>query len=62
MILCLNICDIAFITVKGCDYCCIIHDIYKSDAIICLMIMGTYKMHIKEVDIKNRVFNYYNDN
>ena len=31
--LCLNISDIALITVKGVDYCCIIHDISKSEAI-----------------------------
>ena len=27
-----------------------------------LMIMGIYKMHVKEVNIKNRVYNYYFDN
>ena len=26
------------------------------------MIMGIYKMHVKEVNIKNRVYNYYFDN
>ena len=31
--LCLNISHIAFITVKGVDYRCIIHDISKSEAI-----------------------------
>ena len=31
--LCLNISDIAIITVKGIYYRCIIHDISKSDAI-----------------------------
>ena len=25
------------------------------------MIMDTYKMHFKEIDIKNRVYNYYFD-
>ena len=30
--LCLNISDIAIITVKGVDYCCIIHDISSSEA------------------------------
>ena len=30
--LCLNISDIAIITVKGVDYCCIIHDISRSEA------------------------------
>ena len=32
-ILCLNISNIAIITVKNVDYCCIIHDINKSTAI-----------------------------
>ena len=32
-ILCLNISDIAIITVKKVDYCCIIHNISKSEAI-----------------------------
>ena len=31
--LCLNISDIAIINVKGVDYCCIIQDINKSEAI-----------------------------
>ena len=31
--LCLNISNIAIITVKGVDYCCKIHDISKSEAI-----------------------------
>ena len=30
---CVNISNIAIITVKGPDYCCIIHDISKSEAI-----------------------------
>ena len=34
--LCLNISDIAIITVKGVDYRCIIHDLTKSEA-ICLL-------------------------
>ena len=32
-LLCLNISDIAIITVKKVDYCCIIHNISKSEAI-----------------------------
>ena len=32
-VLCLNISNFAIITVKGVDYCCIIHDINKSDGI-----------------------------
>ena len=31
--LCLNLSDIAIITVKNFDYCCVIHDISKSEAI-----------------------------
>ena len=31
--LCFNLSDIPIITVKGIDYCCIIHDINKSDTI-----------------------------
>ena len=31
--LCLNLSDIAIITVKGVDFCCNVHDISKSDAI-----------------------------
>ena len=31
--LCVNISNIAIITVKGADYCCIVHCISKSDAI-----------------------------
>ena len=33
MILCLNISDLAIITVKYFDYCCIIHNISKSEAV-----------------------------
>ena len=33
MMLCLNLSDIAVTTVKGVDYCWIIHDISKSEAI-----------------------------
>ena len=29
----LNTCDIVIITVKGVDYCCIIHEISKSEVI-----------------------------
>ena len=32
-ILCYNISDIAIVTVKNDDYCCIIHNIIKSEAI-----------------------------
>ena len=27
--------------------------------ILCLMIVGIYKIHSKEINIKNRVYNYY---
>ena len=30
--------------------------------IMCLMIVGMYKMHANEINIKNRVYNYYFDN
>ena len=33
IMLCLNISNIAIVTVKGVDYHCIIHDISKSEAI-----------------------------
>ena len=34
LMLCFNISNITIITVKNVDYCCIIHDITKSEAII----------------------------
>ena len=67
MILCLNLGNIAIITMKGVFYCCIIYDISKSEAIhllensVLLMVVGIYKMHIKEINIKNRVCSYYFD-
>ena len=50
MVLCLNISDIGIITVKNADYCCIIHNISKSEAInllenVELKIVGTYKKY-----------------
>ena len=36
MMFCLNVSDIAIITVKSVDYRCIIHDISKSKAILLL--------------------------
>ena len=30
---CVNVSDIAIITTKGVDYCCLIHDFSKSEAI-----------------------------
>ena len=63
---CLNLSDIAIITVKGVDCCCIVHDISKSGAIFLLENSAfddrVYKMHIKETDIKNIVYNCYFDN
>ena len=47
----LNISNIAIISVKNVDYCCIIHDI----KIMCLMIVSKYKMHI---NIKNQICNF----
>ena len=53
MLLCLNISNIAIITVKSTDYRCIIHDISKSEAIYLLKnsvrsaCRYIYKVHIK---------------
>ena len=57
--LCLSLSDIANITVKGIDSRCIIHDISKSDVInllenSVLADCGIYKMHFKEINMKNR--------
>ena len=30
--------------------------------IMCLMILGIYKMHVKEITIRDRAYNYYFDN
>ena len=51
--LCLNISDIAIITVKGADYRCIIRDILH------LMIVVIYKMHTKKINIKNQAHYHY---
>ena len=57
---CLNITDITVITVKSIDNFCIIHYISKSETIhllkkiVCLFIVGIYKMHMKENNIRNR--------
>ena len=49
--LCLNLSDITIIDVKVVDYCCIAHDISKSDAIPLLKNSAlddrVYKMHIR---------------
>ena len=62
MMLCLNLSDIAIITVEGADYRCIIHGISRFDSIHVLEkhlldYKGIYKMYLKEVNIKNRVCN-----
>ena len=51
--------DIAFLTFEGINYCSIIHGIKNT---LSLMIVGIYKMHVKEINVKNRVCNYYSDN
>ena len=62
--LCLNISDITIITVKSVNYCCIMHDISKSEAIhllenfvLELKIVVIYKNHINI----NQVYNDSND-
>ena len=68
MRMCLNLSNLAIITVKGVDYCCIIHNIGKfkaipSQKILYLTVVGIFKiMHIKEINIKNWVYNYYVEN
>ena len=60
LIMCTNISDIALVTVKGVDYHCNIFDIRKSDTINLLEnsvlddIRYLYKMHFKEINIKNK--------
>ena len=61
-----DISNIAIITVKGTEYCCITYEIKKSRALIyqkslSLMIMGIYKMYTKETYIKNQVSEYYDN-
>ena len=58
VILFLNLSDYAFITVKGINYCYIIHETSKSDAVCYKTIVGIYEMHIREINIKNRVYKY----
>ena len=54
-------------TVKMVDYCCIIHDISKSEGIHLLdnSILNDcgyiYKIHIQECNFKSRVYNNYFD-
>ena len=66
--LCLNLRNISIITLEGVNYRGIIYQISKSEAVHLLENSvlegcGIYKqMHIKETNIKNRVYNYYVDN
>ena len=60
--LCLNISHIAIITAKGVDYCCIIFDISKFEG-ICLLENFVFQDcgYIKEISIKNRVYDYFDN-
>ena len=55
-------------TVKDVDYCCIIYDISISEAIHlqkkCMLEHCGYiqQIHIQEINIKNRLYNYHFDN
>ena len=68
MMLYININDIPIVIVKNVDYCCFDYDISKSEVINLLKKFSTWKslihmkMQIKEINIKNRVYNYYFDN
>ena len=67
MLLCLNLRDIAIVTVKNVDYHLIIHDISKSDAIHLLKNSAfddcsIYKMDANKINDKNKLYNYYFDN
>ena len=62
-ILCLNLSNIATITVKNVDYRCIFYDIRKSEAIhllkiLRLMIVDIYKVHI---NTNNQTCNYFDN-
>ena len=35
---------------------------FNCQKVLWLIISGIYKMHINEINIKNRVYNYYFDN
>ena len=61
--LCLNISDIAIITFKGVDCCCIIHGISKYEAFQLLKnSLEFIKMCINEISIKNQVCDCYFNN
>ena len=68
--ICLEIDNIAILSVKDIHYRCIIHDISKPCNLFVLntyflsriiKILDIYKMHFKEVNVKNRVFKYVNE-
>ena len=65
--LCLSISDIAFISVKNVDYCCIIHGISKSERINLLKnyVLGNFgyiwKCISKKSILKIWVYRYYFD-
>ena len=67
--LCLNLSDIAIITVKGIDIVVLLMTLANLKQficwkILCLIIMDIYiyKMNIKDINIKNRVYSYCFDN
>ena len=66
--LCLNLSDIAMITVKDVDYYCIIHDISKSETIhfvgrFCVWWLWMYVKYMSKKSIlKNGVYKYCFDN
>ena len=57
MMFCLNISNIATITVKDAGYCWQFMTNLKQFT-VCSMFVGMYEMHVKEINIKNRVYNY----
>ena len=54
-ILCLNLSNIAIITAKGVDYIVLLITLANLKQFIhwSIMIMGIYKMHVKEINIEN---------
>ena len=65
--LCLNLSDIAIITVKNIDYRLFFMKLanlkqFIFQKIMYLKTVGIYKMHSNKISIKNRVHNYHFDN
>ena len=64
-VLCLNLSNIIIIAVKAVDHPCLIHGISKSKAIHLLenYVFGDcgHIKRIKGINIKNRVYNYFDD-